>query len=101
MKKYMRAMTVGNIMKRVVPILKSHGIVRAGLFGSAARGELRRGSDIDLLIDTNGKLGLFKVIGLKQELEKRLERGVDLVEYRALKPALRKNVMRDLISLLG
>lgn len=85
----------GNIRKRAASVLKAHGISRAGIFGSFARGTATRKSDVDILIDTRGKIGLFAMVGLKQSLEKELKRKVDLVEYRAIKPALRKNVMRD------
>lgn len=82
------------------PILQSHGIVRAGLFGSAARGELHNDSDVDIVIDTGGKMNLFEIIGLKQLLERKLRREVDLVEYDAIKPALRAHIMRDHVSIV-
>lgn len=81
-------------------MLKSRGIIRAGLFGSAARGELRRGSDVDMLIETDGTLGLFELVGLKQDLEMCLKRRVDLIEYDAIKPAFRKSILRDHVAVV-
>lgn len=91
---------VSEIKRSIVPVLKAMGIVKAGLFGSAARDELRPSSDIDLLIETNGKLNLFEFVGLKQNLETRLARRVDLVEYSALKPSLKKKILAEQISIL-
>lgn len=81
------------IHKIITPFLKSCGVVRAGLFGSTARGEDKSDSDIDLLIDTDGKMTVFKIVGLKQDLEERLGRKVDIVEYDAIKPTMRESVM--------
>jgi len=38
---------VDDIKKKIIPILESHGVKRAGLFGSYVRGEMRKDSDID------------------------------------------------------
>lgn len=92
--------TLTQLKRQLKPILKSYGITRAGLFGSAARGEMKRGSDVDLLIDTKGKLGLFQFVGLKRELEQSLDRPVDLVEYQAIKSSIRKRVLDEHISII-
>lgn len=84
----------------VRPILKSHGIVRAGLFGSAARGEMNDNSDVDILVDTAGKMNLFEIVGLKQEIEQKLHRSVDLLEYGAIKPALRARIMQNYLTIV-
>lgn len=90
---------LNTIKKRAKPIFKARGITRASVFGSAVRGELKRGSDIDFLIDTNGKFSLFDFIGLKQELEQSLSRSVDLVEYEAIKPSMRQKISAEQILL--
>ena len=43
-------MTTQNIKRKITPILERQGVNVAALFGSTARGEARKGSDIDLLI---------------------------------------------------
>ena len=77
------------IKKRIRPVLNRRGVFKAALFGSAVRGEMRRGSDIDLLIDLKEGGTLMDFVGLKLELEEKLDRKVDLVEYAAIKPSLR------------
>lgn len=42
---------IESIKKKIVPILKKHGVVRAGIFGSYARGEQNKNSDVDILIE--------------------------------------------------
>ena len=90
---------LNTIKKRAKPIFRAHGISRASVFGSAIRGELKKGSDIDFLIDTNGKFSLFDFIDLKQELEQSLSRSVDLVEYEAIKPSVKQIILKEQILL--
>ncbi len=90
---------LNTIKKRAKPIFKAHGITRASIFGSAVRGELKKGSDVDFLIDTKGKFSLLDFIGLKQELERSLSRSVDLVEYAAIKPGMRQKISVEQILL--
>ncbi|MDO5750333.1 MAG: nucleotidyltransferase domain-containing protein [Rothia sp. (in: high G+C Gram-positive bacteria)] len=66
----------------VVEILRAYGVQRAQIFGSAARGELKDSSDIDLLVEF--KPGILPTLGfrffdLKQELESTVHRKVDLL----------------------
>ena len=83
-----------NIKKKIRPILKKYGIKKAGIFGSSARGESVV-NDLDLLVKIDKKISLLDFIGIQQELEDKLGMKVDLVEYEALKPALKENSLRD------
>jgi len=47
------------VRKLVVPVLRRHGVVRAGIFGSYARGEAGKRSDVDILVKFSGKKSLF------------------------------------------
>ena len=91
---------IEEIKRRVRPILLRYGAKRAGLFGSAARGELRRNSDIDILVEIDRPIGLFEFVGIKLELEEALGRKVDLGEYDALKPLIRERVLREEVPIL-
>lgn len=57
-----------------------YGLVRLGIFGSAARDQMTDTSDIDVIVEMPPDL--FQLIGLKQELEELLDRPVDIVRYR-------------------
>lgn len=87
---------VQNIRRKFVPILRRHGVNRAAVFGSFARGEARKSSDIDLLVNVK-PMGLFAFVGLQQDLEKSLGRKVDLTTYKALHPLLRKRILNEQI----
>jgi predicted nucleotidyltransferase len=45
------AMTVAEVREIALPILRQHGVTRAGVFGSCARGDMVAGSDIDILVE--------------------------------------------------
>jgi predicted nucleotidyltransferase len=56
-------------------------IIRIGIFGSAARDNMNEQSDIDVVVEL-GKPDLFYLIGIKQDLEEKFHRTVDIVRYR-------------------
>ena len=82
---------MGAIMKKkeIIEILRQYkkeaagryGIVDIGVFGSVARGEAEEDSDVDVVIRIV-KPDLFMLVGIKNELEERLLRPVDVVTYR-------------------
>ena len=47
------------IKKKAVPILKKSGVVRSAVFGSVARGEAKKKSDVDFLIQFRGEKSLL------------------------------------------
>lgn len=72
-------------------------VQRLALFGSWARGEQQQGSDIDILVEVDGSIGL-RFINLAQDLEAYLGQKVDLVSRRAIKPTMWQCIERDLID---
>nr|WP_255727812.1 hypothetical protein [Rhodohalobacter sulfatireducens] len=48
-----------------------------------------------MLVKIDKKMSLLEFIGIQQELEDKLGMKVDLVEYEALKPALKEDILRD------
>ena len=87
------------IAKIAVPILKKNGVVKAGIFGSYARGEAKKRSDIDFLVKTK-KMGLLEFAHIKVELEEKLKKKVDLVEYEMIKPLVKKDILADEVRIL-
>ena len=65
------------------------------VFGSTARNEATKASDIDILVDFDAKKDLFAFIDLKFYLEDLLNCDVDLVSKRALHPALKKRILNE------
>jgi len=93
-------MTIEEIRKKIIPLLKPYNISRVGLFGSAARGEMSVDSDIDILVEIGSDVSLLTFVEIKQRLEEELGRKVDLVEYETIKPSLKVNIMQNHVSLL-
>jgi len=78
-------------------ICRRYGVKELSVFGSAARGDLQPGSDIDLLVEfePGSRIGLFELWDLNDELEKLLQRRVDLVTKDGLKKLIRSEVLRE------
>lgn len=79
----------------ILAITSAHNVRNVRIFGSFARGEQRRTSDVDLLVDLPEGMTLFDLSGLKIALEEALKRKVDVVPARSIKPALRENILAD------
>ena len=88
------------IRDRLLPVLTRHRCRRAGLFGSAARGETHADSDIDILVELPEGLSLIDVCRISREMEEVLGRKVDLVEYADIKPALRRHILTEEVRIL-
>jgi predicted nucleotidyltransferase len=92
--------TIEEIKDKILPILKKYGVKRAGIFGSVARGESTEESDIDILVEIEGRMSLLEFAGLKLELEEILGRKVDLGEYSAIKPLIREEILKEVVPIL-
>ncbi|MBI2971445.1 MAG: nucleotidyltransferase family protein [Candidatus Aenigmarchaeota archaeon] len=87
---HLRALT-----QEIIPILKRNDVVRAGMFGSVVRGEATKSSDIDILIEFKGNKSLLDLVGLKLDLEKKLNKKVDVLTYHSLHPLLRDTILKE------
>lgn len=86
---------------KIVKVLKKYNVARAGIFGSYARGEEKKNSDIDILIEVKGKkFSLIDLIRLEMELKKALKKKVDLLTYKGISPYLRSNILEEEIRIL-
>ena len=84
----------------IIPVLKKNDVMRAGIFGSYARGEAKKGSDVDILIKFKGKKSLFDLAGLEIKLEKKLGKKVDLVTYNSIHPLLKERILKEEVPVL-
>ena len=85
------------ILERDREALRTLGVRRLALFGSAARDEASPGSDVDVLVTFERRTfrGYF---GLLKHLEELLGRRVDLVIEEAIKPAIRSRILAEKID---
>jgi len=84
----------------LLPILNRYSIKRASIFGSVAKGNMNANSDVDLLIEAGAGFTLFEMLRLENEISELIQRKVDLVEFSAIKPSIRDEVLLSAISIL-
>ncbi|HEB71380.1 MAG TPA: hypothetical protein ENI77_02020 [Nitrospirae bacterium] len=96
----MNDQTIDEIKAKILPVLERYEANRAGLFGSCARGELIKDSDIDIVVEIKKDISLLDFVGLKLELEDALGRKVDLVEYSAIKPQIRDRILNEQVAII-
>lgn len=80
--------------------LRRFGVRRLGLFGSSARGDATKSSDLDFVVEFNKK-SFDAYMGLKTYLEDLFHHDVDLVLMDAIKPRLRSTILRQAIYAPG
>lgn len=74
---------------------KRFGVKRIGVFGSYSRGEQRPESDVDILVEFEGPIGMIDFIRLQEYLESVLGVRVDLITPQALKKRIKERVLRE------
>ena len=78
-------------------ILLRFGVKALSLFGSAARDEMRSGSDVDILVEFEEAATFDRYMDLKAYLEKILGTSVDLLTKDAVKPRMRPIIEKDMV----
>jgi len=86
-------------LRRNEEALRQRGICHAALFGSVARGDNRRGSDIDILVefDPAAHVTVFDYVGVKDFIAALFDEPVDVIDCEALKPHLRRPSAQDAV----
>ena len=87
--------SIVEVKRRIIPILRRYGVVKAAIFGSFVRGEAKEDSDLDLLVEFKGEKSLIDLAGLKIELEETLGISVDVLTYDSLHPLLKDRILRE------
>jgi len=85
--------------KNLIDVCQSNNISYLGLFGSYSRGEEKKTSDIDLLVDFKETKSLFELARIKFSFEKIFHKEVDLVLKNSLKVELKTYIFNDLQTL--
>lgn len=94
-----RAATAAEIPSKVAEVMRLRGVVRASMFGSAARGEASPVSDVDFLVEFEQGRTLLDLTGLGLDLKEALGCDVDVATPNSLHPALEEEIMRDLVPI--
>ncbi len=83
------------MIAQMIPVLKGHGVTKAGIYGSRVRGDAREDSDLDVVVELPAKASLLDLVGLELELQDLLGIKVDVAEYRGLHPRLRNRILSE------
>lgn len=93
--------------KKIEEILKRHKkelaekykVRELGLFGSYVRGEQKKRSDVDILVEFEEVPDLFKFLELERYLERLLRLKVDLVRKKALREELKDRILSEVVNI--
>ena len=83
------------IREHLADVRKRFGVKEIGVFGSYSRAEETDVSDVDVLVAFEKPVDIFTFLELKEYLETVLNRKVDLVTEKALKPMIKDRVLSE------
>jgi predicted nucleotidyltransferase len=78
-------------------VMQKYRVREIGIFGSFVRGEQKRRSDVDILVDYKGVPDLFEFINLERYLQRLLRKKVDLVRKPAIRKELKGKILKEVI----
>lgn len=81
--------------EEILALAKKYGVTDVRVFGSVAREEEEKDSDIDFLIDMEKNRSLFDLIGFQQDLEATFHRKCDVVSKNGLHWVIRDDVINE------
>jgi predicted nucleotidyltransferase len=85
--------------EKIYEIAEKYGVSNIRVFGSVARGEDKKGSDVDFLIKQNHGVSLFEIADFKYEIEKLLKKKTDLVLEDGVNRHLKKIIFSSALSI--
>ena len=89
---------IQNILASSKPELrKRYKVKELGIFGSYARGQQKKTSDVHILVRFNPNATLFDFVGLGNYLEEKLKVKVDVVSERGIRPELKNSIIKDVV----
>jgi hypothetical protein len=78
-------------------VVQRYRVREIGIFGSFVRGEQKRRSDVDILVDYEGVPDLFEFINLERYLQRLLRKKVDLVRKAAIRKELKGRILKEVV----
>jgi uncharacterized protein len=88
------------VREKIIDILHRNDVRKASFFGSIVRGEMTEESDVDLLVEFEGKKSLLDIAHLKNELEDAVSRRVDVLTYKSLHPRLKDRILAEQLPII-
>ena len=87
-------------LKKMKQFCHENDIGKIAVFGSRARGDHKRGSDIDFLVRFKKTKGLLELLSIELKLEKIFGKKVDIVTEGSVPEFLKKAVMDEAVPFL-
>ncbi len=88
---------IGKLRKNKPVVEKKYGVKNLEVFGSYIRGEQKKGSDLDILVEFHQTIDIFKYIELENFLSKKIGVKVDLVMKDTLKPRIKDRILKEAV----
>jgi uncharacterized protein len=85
--------------KLILALARKRGVKNVRVFGSFARGEENKESDLDLLVLMRNGKDLLDLIAFLEDVQEVMKRDVDVIDERGLKPYVRDKVLSEAIAL--
>lgn len=96
-------MTIDKLLREkrinILEIAAEHGAQNVRVFGSAARGNAGKDSDVDFIVEMNPGRSLMDLGGLLMDLQDLLGVGVDIVTENGLRERIRQHVLDEAIEI--
>ncbi len=78
---------------------QKHKITEMGIFGSYVRGEQKKRSDLDILVEIGEPVSLLRFVNIENYLSDLLKTKVDLVSKKSIRPELKERILKEVVYL--
>jgi predicted nucleotidyltransferase len=78
---------------------QKYNITEMGIFGSYVRGEQKKRSDVDILVEIGVPVSLLTFVGIENYLAKILKTKVDLIPKDSIRPELKERILKEVVYL--
>ena len=85
------------LTKHKEEVQQEYKVSELGISGSFVRGEQKKRSDIDILVEYSELPDLLKLIELENRLQKLLKRKVDLIEKSGIRTELKEIILKEVV----
>jgi predicted nucleotidyltransferase len=85
-----------HLFKKIITLIKKHGVKKVAIFGSYARDEEKPKSDIDILVEFSERKSLLEHVKIERELSEAVGIKVDLLTEKAISPYLINRIRKEM-----
>lgn len=87
------------LFKAIAVYLKKHGAKQVSIFGSYAKNQENKKSDIDILVTFSKTKSLLELVSIEQQLESQIGKKIDLVTEKAISPYIIGKIKKELVKI--